>query len=160
MWKLSSLVLIVPLLFVGCDKIKLKDNAPIVEKIEYSQESKDIASTMDDISKEDKKLIFTQFSGLHEYLSKTNKITKTTELFKVVESFQKDYGYTREKYKDYTDAVEAFLFKKGYKTPKTIVIDVQSSDKEMARSKVLEDMKTLSDAAKIAMEKKVNAEVQ
>lgn len=152
---INSLIVAIPLVFVGCDFVKVKDPVAAVEKVEYSQEAKEVAESMKDMSDEHKKLMYMQFGGLSEYLSKTNKIEKTADLLKVIQSFQTDYGYTKGQYSSYTDAVEKFLTNKGYKTPKSIVQN-PTSDKEISRSQVIKDIRELGDAAKLAMETNKN----
>lgn len=145
------LFLILPLLFCGCDQIKFTGSA--VVQVEYSEDAKLIASSMSSVSKEDAEVMCMQFSGLAAYLLHTKKITKTSDLVKLITSFQEDYGWTREKYKTYTDAVETFLKKQGYETPKSIVDNVTDNTKEVSFTQVINDMTTLGDAAKLTLEK-------
>lgn len=158
--KLLLSILIITSLCSGCDSIKIKqDTQQVVAITSYSEDAKTIADSMKNISKDDAELMYMQFSGLAQYMSHTKKIKTTAELNKIFGSFQQDYGYSREKYKAYSDAVEAFFLKNGYQETKNIVDNVADSTKEISRSQVIEDMKILGDAAKLALEN-INAKVQ
>ena len=138
------------LAITGCDLKVSNNNA--VKAVPASPEATVIADSMTDVSKEDAVIIYKQFAGLTSYLGSTKKISSTSELVAVIGRFQSDYGYTREKYRKFTDAVEVFLVKQGYKTPKSIV-ENSNGDKEVSRSKVIEDMKVIADGSKIAVER-------
>lgn len=148
------LIFFLPALFVGCDVLKVKNEDVLVAKsVAVSSDVQVITDSMKSVSKDDAKLMYMQFGGLVEYMTHTKNVTTTKELVQLIAEFQTDYGYTREKYTEYTDAVEAFLMKQGYKQPKTIV-DVASEENQVARSKVIADIKVIADAAKLVMEKK------
>jgi hypothetical protein len=107
-----------------------------------------ISESMSKMEKRDIEIAYKQFSGLAQYLEYTSakKVDSTPKLFKVINDFQNDYGYTKGKYTEYTDSVEQFLLKNEYKVPKKI----DSSN----LNKVIADMKVLADAAKLAMKDK------
>jgi hypothetical protein len=110
-------------------------------------------------------LAYKQFNGLADYIQATKKVDNVLKLMKMIEDFQKDYGYTREKFVTYTDAVEAFLKKGGYGYPMKIVdnpdpthtISIEGGSTvpgEIARDKVISDMRVLANAAKLSIEQK------
>lgn len=122
-------------------------NTPTVIQ-SVSPDVQSISQSMSKMDKRDIEIVYKQFSGLAQYLEYTSakKVDSTPKLFKVINDFQNDYGYTKGKYVEYTDSVEKFLLKNEYKLPKKI----DSTN----LNKVITDMKVLADAAKLAMKDK------
>lgn len=71
-------------------------------------------------SKEDKVLIYKLFSGAGDYLVNAKKLTATSQFDPVLGRVQNSYGWNREKYPKFTDAVSAYLKSVDYQTPKKI----------------------------------------
>lgn len=124
-----------------------------------------LCNSMKDVDEATCVLAYKQFNGLADYLQATKKVDNVLKIMRMVEDFQKDYGYTREKFVAYTNAVESFLKKSGYSYPMKIVdtpdvthvitIDGGSTvPGEIARDKVISDMRILANAAKLAIEQK------
>lgn len=138
--------------------------------VEVSKDAIDIAVAMKDVDADKCTIMYKQFAGLSGYMKSAGKSVDTTEkLFKLISAFQKDYQYNGTS-KDYTDAVEAFLMKQEYKYPMKIVdkvsdpvvvqvVELKDGTKstvpaEVARDKIVSDMRILADAARIAIGKK------
>lgn len=151
--QLKYLVLFFPLILTSCDFIKVKDNSVITPNHPISIDTKLIADSMGDVSKDDAKFLYMQFAGIANFMTHTDKISDTAALIKLIDDVQSNYRYTKEKYKNYTDTVETFLLKRGYKDIKNIVPIVNDNTKEIQRLQVINDIQILADAAKIAMEK-------
>lgn len=156
---------------IGCEhhfeiKFTPKAQSNVIVVKDTINDSDVIFNSMKDVDEATCILAYKQFNGLADYLQATKKIDSVLKLMKVIEDFQKDYGYTREKYVAYTDAVEAFLKKGGYGYPMKIVDSPDSSHVividnkgttvpgEIARDKVISDMRVLANAAKLAIEQK------
>lgn len=134
---------------IGC--IPTNNNLPSAE---LSTQAKVVSESMSDVSKDDCEIMFKQFTGLAEYLTHSGKnITTTPQVFELIKKFQTDYGWSREKYTKYTDAVEKYLTDKNYKLPKKLVDSVSDDKVEILRSQVILDIKELGTAAKLALEK-------
>lgn len=138
------------LVISGC---KIPDNDD-EEKVDKNKVAQDIARAMKSMSREDMEIAYKQFKGLADYMEHTEKVTTTEELNGVVTRFQEDYGYTREKYRTYSDKVERFLKDEGYGDATNIVTSKKRGSKDLLRSDVIDDMNTLAEAAKIALETK------
>lgn len=138
------------LLVSGC---KLSDNDED-DKVDKDKVAQDIAKAMKSMSREDVEIAYKQFKGLADYMEHTSKITTTAELNGVVARFQEDYGYTREKYKTYSNKIENFFNDAGYKDATNIVPSKKKGSTDLLRADVIDNMNTLAEAAKIALETK------
>lgn len=107
-----------------------------------------ISQSMSKMEQKDIEIAYKQFSGLAQYLEYTSakKVDSTLKLVKIIDDFQSDYGYTRNKYPEYHESVKEFLTKSQTTKPQKI----DSSN----LNKVIADMKVLADAAKLAMKDK------
>ncbi len=143
-----SFFLALAIICVGCQKAN-----DVVPPQVYSDEEKDIAAAMAEMSKKDCETFYKQTSGLVEYLKNTDvEIETELMLNKVIPAFQKDYGYSTQK--AFTDKTEKFLLDGGYKKKKTVVVEVKDETKQVAESKVIADFTLLANAAKCAIESK------
>lgn len=147
---LISFTLCLAIFTSGCAKVTIE------RPVELSKDAKDIAASMKMVDADKCALMYKQFAGLSDYMKNAGqKVDSTPKLFKMIDTFQTDYSYTKEGNKEYTDAVEKFLKDKGYMTPKKIVDVVKpEATNEVLRDQVVADMKTLADAAKAALESK------
>jgi hypothetical protein len=127
-----------------------KNDARVVGVASVDSSVQTIVDSMKDVSKEDAETCYKVFSGLALYLEQTKKVQTTLEAFTLVQTLQTDFGYTREKYKPYTDAVEKFLIDKGYKKVKKIT-DASASETEVVRSTIVADIRVIAEAAKVVM---------
>lgn len=87
-------------------------------------------------STEDKLLIYKLFSGAGEYLDASSFTGNTSQFEPLLGKVQSSYGWKREKYPVFTDAVSAYLVSVGYDEPKQIVT---SAERE-AFSKIFKDL--------------------
>ena len=87
-------------------------------------------------SKEDKLLIYKLFSGAGEYLDASSFTGSTGQFEPLLGKVQSSYGWKREKYPAFTDAVSAYLVSVGYDNPKQIATQ---ADRE-AFSKIFKDL--------------------
>jgi len=167
--KLVSSTFILLAFISGCDVLdKLTVSTKPSTKVEYSTEVKEMAKSMTGVDKDICILARKQFAGLAEYLQNSGKSIDTTpKVFKLIDSFQKDYSYTREGNKEYSDAIQNFLLKHGYLNPMMVVNELSVPPKmikvndsgverpaEITRATIITDMRTLADAAKLALEAK------
>ena len=72
---------------------------------------------------EDKVLIYKLFSGASEYLKNAKKLENTSQFDPILGRVQSSYGWAREKYPDFTDAVSEFLIESGYDEPRKLDSD-------------------------------------
>jgi hypothetical protein len=147
---LYNTIICLVVLSSGC--IKIKSTPVPVVAVQGTSEAQTIANAMKDVSQEDCILMYKQFSGLVAYLENTQKIDNTIKMERVLDTFKTDYSYTKKKYADYDAAVKAFLEPRGYKQAKKIVDTVEDGQesKQISRSTVINDIKVLAEAAKIA----------
>jgi hypothetical protein len=87
-------------------------------------------------SKEDKLLIYKLFSGAAEYLDASTFSGNTSQFDPLLGKVQSSYGWKREKYSAFTDAVSAYLVSVGYDVPKQIVTIADRN----AFSKIFKDL--------------------
>lgn len=113
-----------------------------------------IVDSMKSVSKDDAGKIYTIFSGLSLYIEQTKKIDSTLKMFQLVSEMELDFNYQKGVYKDFTDAVEKFLVDKNYKKAKNIVDIVNDNTKEITRSDVVNDLRTIANAAKVVRDGK------
>jgi len=71
-------------------------------------------------SQEDKEVIYTLFAGSFAYLSKCKSLDGTHQFGPLLGKVQTTYGWDREKYPAFTDAVSAYLIEVGYDKPKSL----------------------------------------
>ena len=79
-------------------------------------------------SKEDKHFIHMLFCGAAEYLKKTEAVHQTQQFDPILGRVQSAYGWEREKYEDFTDAVSDYLDAVDYDTPKKLETRAQKED--------------------------------
>ena len=70
--------------------------------------------------KEDKILIYKLLSGAAEYLKHAKKLKDTSQFDPILGKVQTSYGWEREKYPEFTDAVSDYLVASGYEEPRTL----------------------------------------
>lgn len=87
-------------------------------------------------SEQDKLLIYKLFAGAGEYLDASIFSGSTGQFDPILGKVQSSYGWKREKYPAFTDAVSGYLVSVGYDTPKQIVT---SAERE-AFSKIFKDL--------------------
>ena len=79
-------------------------------------------------SKEDKLTIYKLFAGSAEYLNNCKSLQATQQFDPILGRVQSSYGWNREKYPAFTDAVSEYLVSVGYNQPKPLTTDQQRKD--------------------------------
>jgi len=83
----------------------------------------DVFSTIQ--STEDKLTIYKLFAGSAEYLQNCKSLQTTRQFDPILGRVQSSYGWNREKYPQFTDAVSEYLVSVGYDEPKPLTTDQQ-----------------------------------
>lgn len=111
-----------------------------------------IATSMKDVSVADADKIYKIFSGLALYIEQTQKIDTTTKVNRLVLEMEKDFGYDKGTYKDFSDAVKKFLTDNEGATNnvKKLVDTVIDGTKERSRSEVVKELRVIAQSAFIA----------
>ena len=71
-------------------------------------------------NKDDKALIYKLFSGSAEYLQNSSFVGNTGQFDPILGRVQSSYGWEREKYPAFTDAVSEYLIHAGYDEPRDL----------------------------------------
>ena len=130
-----SLVLITGL--AGCNlDLKIEPTSKPI-----NPESQKIADSMSTWSKEEKEIVYKQYTGLAELVKNTNSIKSTVEVEKLFRSFNEIYNY-----KPKSQVITDYLVSKKYEDP--VLLEGEK------RAKFIEDILVIADGAKIALEKK------
>jgi hypothetical protein len=79
-------------------------------------------------SKEDKLLIYKLFAGASEYLAAAETLQSTNQFDPILGKVQTSYGWNREKYSKFTDAVSEYLVSVGYDEPKALSSSVDRKE--------------------------------
>lgn len=87
-------------------------------------------------STEDKELIHKLFSGAGEYLSKCQTMVNTSQFDPILGRVQSSYGWERDKYSDFTDAVSDYLVSVEYDIPK----DLKTNQERKDFAKIFKDL--------------------
>lgn len=87
-------------------------------------------------SEEDKKLIYKLFSGAASYLSVCESLDGTHQFDPILGRVQSSYGWQRDKYPAFTDAVSGYLISVGYDKPKSL----ESASDRFAFAKIFQDL--------------------
>ena len=86
-------------------------------------------------------LIYKLFAGSSEYLSHAVSLQTTSQFDPILGRVQSSYGWERDKYKKFTDAVSDYLTEAGYDEPRKL-------SKEEDRKWFRDIFKSLADAIK------------
>lgn len=79
-------------------------------------------------SRDDRVLIYKLFAGAAEYLSNCQTMTETAQFDPLLGKVQTSYGWDRERYSAFTDAVSNYLVSVDYDTPKKLETVDQRKD--------------------------------
>lgn len=105
-------------LLVGCEKVI--DN-PITPPSDLSTEAKIVQVEFQKIdSEEDRLTIYKIFSGAADYLEHAKTLESSGQFDPVMGRVQSSYGWNREKYPKFTDAVEKLIIARGYDIPRKL----------------------------------------
>jgi hypothetical protein len=104
------------------DQFRLKrPTVAVRQDNEMSSELRKVVEEFKKIeSKEDRLLIYKLFAGSAEYLSIAENLSNTGQFDPVLGKVQSSYGWNREKYPKFTDAVSAYLVSENYDEPKQL----------------------------------------
>ena len=150
-----SLVLVLGTLYVS-DYTQPRSNPQTVDNtVEPEPDSpeeikrKAVAKALDKVrdafvkieSEADRALIYKLFAGSAEYLSHAVSLQTTAQFDPMLGRVQSSYGWEREKYDDFTDAVSDYLVEAGYDEPRKLSTE---EDRKWFR----DIFKSLTDAVK------------
>lgn len=151
--KTRTLLQILLLSSVGCVQAPEETWVPV-----NPTDSRVLAESLQDVDVRDLEVLYKQYSGLSSYMRNANKsIDSTLSLEKTISRFQSDYSYTPGRYPRFSEAFEKYMSSRGYNTgdtSKSIVDRVSDPEKEIAKTKVIEDMQTVADGIRLAIENK------
>ncbi len=71
-------------------------------------------------SEDDRELIYKLLSGGAEYLKHAVSLTSTRQFDPILARVQSSYGWDRDTYPDFTDAVSEYLKHSGYEEPRSL----------------------------------------
>jgi len=114
--KIKTILFILLLLIAGC--AQTKTNVVIIGESEELQNVQEVFRSIE--SKEDKLLIYKLFAGAGEYLNNCKNMDNTSKFDPILGRVQSSYGWDREKYPEFTDAVSEYLISVGYDEPKQL----------------------------------------
>jgi len=114
--KIKNSLLILLLLVAGC--AQTKTNVVIIGDSEELQKVQEVFQSIE--SKEDKLLIYKLFAGAGEYLKNCKNMDNTSRFDPILGRVQSSYGWDRERYPEFTDAVSEYLISVGYDEPKQL----------------------------------------
>ena len=79
-------------------------------------------------STSDKLVIYKLFAGSAEYLKNCKSLQATQQFDPILGRVQSSYGWNRDKYPEFTDAVSAYLVSVDYNNPKPLTTEQQRQD--------------------------------
>jgi len=88
------------------------------------------------IEKQDQELIYKMIAGASDYLKNAESLSSTSQFDPVLSRVQSSYGWNREKYPEFTDAVSNYLISAGYEEPK----ELSSKEDRLKFAKIFEDL--------------------
>jgi len=135
--KVNKLMLSLCLLLTGCTiNIQRKDVEAILP-VGNTPELVRVEQTFNSInSQEDKLTIHKLFSGAAEYLSNCQELDSTGQFDPILGKVQTSYGWQRDKYTAFTDAVSDYLVSVDYQEPKKLT----TSEQRQAFAKIFQDL--------------------
>ena len=133
----TSLVISVAAMIIAGSVWLMKSDQAMPIQNDASNELKLVQEEFTKIdSKEDKELIHKLFSGGAEYLLKCETMVNTSQFDPILGRVQSSYGWERDKYSDFTDAVSDYLVGVGYDIPK----DLKTSQERKDFAKIFKDL--------------------
>lgn len=122
-------------LFAGCRTSS--QFSPVGSDSQISEELEIVQEEFQEIeSREDKLKIYKLFAGAGDYLSVCEDLSDTSQFDGLLAKVQKSYGWEREKYPEFTDAVSDYLISVDYDEPQLL----DSSRKRRAFAKIFLDL--------------------
>ena len=135
--KVNKLILSLCLFLTGCTiNIQRKDVEAILP-VGNSPELVRVEQTFNSISsQEDKLTIHKLFSGAAEYLTNCQELDSTGQFDPILGKVQTSYGWQRDKYTAFTDAVSDYLVSVDYQEPKKLT----TPEQRRAFAKIFQDL--------------------
>jgi len=135
--KVNKLTISLCLLLTGCTiNIQRKDVEAILP-VGNTPELVRVEQTFNSISsQEDKLTIHKLFSGAAEYLSNCQELDSTGQFDPILGKVQTSYGWQRDKYSSFTDAVSDYLVSVDYQEPKKLT----TPEQRQAFAKIFQDL--------------------
>jgi len=133
----NKLILSLCLFLTGCTiNIQRKDVEAILP-VGNSPELVRVEQTFNSISsQEDKLTIHKLFSGAAEYLTNCQELDSTGQFDPILGKVQTSYGWQRDKYTAFTDAVSDYLVSVDYQEPKKLT----TPEQRRAFAKIFQDL--------------------
>lgn len=145
--KLTLLSVLFLSLVSGCTNLyQFQDTSSPTEVVVQSPIEDKIISSLNNATRDDCITMYTFFAGLSLYIEKTTVLSTTPQFFGLLDKVEKDYGWSKEKYKDLTDVIEADLKAKNLAKPQTI--------DDTIRKDLVDTFRGYSEACKKAAEAK------
>lgn len=115
-------LLLMSVFIIGCEKPANKnvDQEESESDFVMTKTLKRVKAEYDLMRDSDKEDIYKQFSGSYLFLKTNKSIKKTSDFDPILGRVQSDYGWNREKYPEFTEAVSDFLLEQGYDEPKVL----------------------------------------
>lgn len=134
----------------GCGLFEMETKEAVVSTVESSDSMTDvqkkIIDSLQDATKADCETIYKVFSGISMYTENSSKLTKFSEVLKLINDVEVDYKWSTETYTKLTDVIEADLTERGYAEDK----ELDSKTKE----RVIGMFKEYSDAVLVVLKAK------
>lgn len=135
-------------LFSGCGLFEMEkqDEKVVVVDGKLSDVQTKIVDSLKDATKSDLETIYKIFSGASLYVENSSKLTKFSEVIKLISAVEEDYKWQTETYSKLTDIVELDLQARLYEDDKEL------DDK--VKKEVVAIFKSYSDAVLIVLKSK------
>ena len=125
----TSLVISIAAIIIAGWVWLMKSDPAVSIQNDASDELKLVEENFNNIdSTEDKELIHKLFSGAGSYLSKCQVMVHTSQFDPILGKVQSSYGWKREKYPDFTDAVSDYLVSVRYDIPRELKTNQERKD--------------------------------
>ncbi len=133
----TSLVISVAAIIIAGWVWLMKSDPAVSIQNDASDELKLVEENFNNIdSTEDKELIHKLFSGAGSYLSKCQVMVHTSQFDPILGKVQSSYGWKREKYPNFTDAVSDYLVSVRYDIPR----ELKTSQERKDFAKIFKDL--------------------
>jgi len=133
----TSLVISIAAIIIAGWVWLMKSDPAVSIQNDASDELKLVEENFNNIdSTEDKELIHKLFSGAGSYLSKCQVMVHTSQFDPILGKVQSSYGWKREKYPDFTDAVSDYLVSVRYDIPR----ELKTSQERKDFAKIFKDL--------------------
>ena len=107
------------LLIAGCTPVV----SPVSDDFVMTDSLKDVKSEFAKIPKEDQDLIYKQFAGGASFIKNAKKLDNSAQFEILLGKVQSSYGWDRDRYPKFTDAVSDYLVEQGFDKPRSLSSD-------------------------------------